>query len=157
MKNNRLVEDSGGEAGYKQVSELDWTEKEKKKGKRIKINKFPKDCKHQLFCVIVSSNKTEWLVTNELSQSDVEQAQKESAIRWKIEQLHRELKQLTGIEKCQCRKNRSQRNHICCSILVWHSLKAKAIQWKTSLYQVKESMLKNYMIEQMKQPYVNFD
>ena len=27
-------------------------------------------------------------------------------IRWKIEEFHREIKQLTGIESCQCRKAR---------------------------------------------------
>ena len=34
------------------------------------------------------------------------------ALRWKIEQFHRELKQLTGIESCQCRRAQIQRNHI---------------------------------------------
>jgi hypothetical protein len=42
----------------------------------------------------------------------VQDAQKESAVRWQIEQMHRELKQLVGTEKCQCRKARSQRNHL---------------------------------------------
>lgn len=28
----------------------------------------------------------------------------QTAFRWKIEQLHREEKQLTGIENCQCRR-----------------------------------------------------
>ena len=41
---------------------------------------------------------------------------------WRIEQVHRELKQTTGIERCQCRKGQSQRNHIACCILVWHRL-----------------------------------
>lgn len=29
------------------------------------------------------------------------------------------IKQLTGLEKCQCRKARIQSNHIACAILVW--------------------------------------
>jgi hypothetical protein len=37
-------------------------------------------------------------------------------IRWKVEEFHRELKQLTGVESCQCRKGRIQRNHIACAI-----------------------------------------
>ena len=33
-----------------------------------------------------------------------------------IEQLHRELKQTTGIGKCQSRRHRGQRNHIACCL-----------------------------------------
>jgi hypothetical protein len=33
-------------------------------------------------------------------------------------EFHRELKQLTGVEACQCRKARIQRNHIACALLV---------------------------------------
>jgi len=32
---------------------------------------------------------------------------------------HREAKQITGIEYCQCCLNRSQRNHIASALLVW--------------------------------------
>ncbi|HAU1599276.1 TPA: transposase [Legionella pneumophila] len=35
------------------------------------------------------------------------------AIRWFVEQFHREVKQLTGIDKCQYRKQRIQRNQHC--------------------------------------------
>jgi hypothetical protein len=43
-----------------------------------------------------------------------------------VEQVHRELKQTKGIERCQCRKGQSQRNHIACCILVWHRFIALA-------------------------------
>jgi len=43
-------------------------------------------------------------------------------MRWCIEQLHRELKQLTGIERCQCRKQRAQRNHFAYCYHAWFSL-----------------------------------
>ena len=45
--------------------------------------------------------------------------QKVCKVRWQIQEFHRELKQLTGIESCQCRQGRIQRNHIACAILVW--------------------------------------
>ena len=31
---------------------------------------------------------------------------KEVNVHWKVEEFHRELKQLTGVESCQCRKGR---------------------------------------------------
>jgi predicted secreted Zn-dependent protease len=67
-------------------------------------------------------------VTNDLSQDSTHEAQHVSSIRWKIEEFHRELKQLTGIEACQCRKARIQRNHIACALLVWFRLKTLAYQ-----------------------------
>ena len=39
--------------------------------------------------------------------------------RWGIEVFHRELKQTCGLENCQSRAGRAQRNHIGFSILTW--------------------------------------
>ncbi|MDE0426155.1 MAG: transposase [Candidatus Poribacteria bacterium] len=53
-------------------------------------------------------------IIGQASQSDVEATEQKCRLRWKIEQLHRELKQTTGIGKC--RKHRAQRNHIACCL-----------------------------------------
>lgn len=74
------------------------------------------------------------------------------AVRWKIEQFHREVKQLTGIQNCQCRKRRIQRNHIACALLVWTRLKHLAYQRARSVYQLKADLLRDYMIQQLKTP-----
>lgn len=47
-----------------------------------------------------------------LSQSDTTDVKKVGNQHWKIEDFHRELKQVTGIESCQSRKARIQKNHI---------------------------------------------
>jgi hypothetical protein len=47
------------------------------------------------------------------------------ACDYNIEQLHREGQQVTGLERCQCRKARIQRNHIGCAFLVWVRLKER--------------------------------
>jgi len=57
------------------------------------------------------------VATNDLSEDSTDVVQQVCGIRWKIEEFHRELKQLTG-EACQCRKARLQRNHIGCAMLV---------------------------------------
>jgi len=57
-----------------------------------------------------------------LSQNSTDEVQEANAVRWKVE-FHRGVKQLTGIEACQCRKARIQRNHIACAILAWTNLK----------------------------------
>ncbi len=73
-------------------------------------------------------------------------------MRWKIEQLHREVKQTTGIEKCQCRKERAQRNHVGCAMLVWVRLKSLAEQAGTTVYALKRDLLSDYMVEQLRNP-----
>ena len=57
----------------------------------------------KLFRVTISTNRTEFIATNDLSQDSTEAVQEVYGIRWKIEEFHREIKQLTGIESCQCR------------------------------------------------------
>lgn len=152
IKANRLVDDSEGQRPYCGAGSLEWTAHELNHGKRIKIKKFPNDCKVKLFRVVVSSNRTDWVVTNDLAQDSTQGTQDACALRWKIEQFHRELKQLTGVEKCQCRKARMQRNHIACAILVWIRLKAAAKQAAVTMYQLKRGMLSKYLREELRSP-----
>ncbi len=98
LKKNRLVDDSEGKEDYKSVESLSWAPNELKSGKIIKIKTFPKFKKVKLFRVIVSTNKTEYVASNDRNQSTTSDVQKVCAIRWKVEEFHRELKQLTGIE-----------------------------------------------------------
>lgn len=106
MKKNRLLDDMNGQEGYKRIKNLNWTNTEGKKGKTIKVKGFPKNSKVKLFRVFVFTNKTEYIATNDSSQDSTNDVKKICSIRWKIEEFHREIKQLTGIEKCQCRKAR---------------------------------------------------
>lgn len=110
----------------------------------------------KLFRVTVSTDRTDYVATNDLSQSSTDVVQQVCKIRWKIEEFHREIKQLTGIESCQCRKARLQRNHIACAMLVWIRLKHLAYQTgQTTVYKIKHKLLSNYLIQQLKRPDVN--
>ncbi len=154
LKSNRQVDDSGGESPYRRVDTLDWSEQELKQGKQIKIKGFPKNYKVKLFRVVVSSDRTEWIVTNDLSQGSTQDTREVRAVRWKIEEFHREAKQLTGIESCQCRSGRIQRNHIACALLVWSRLKSLAYQSGKTIYQIKHGLLHDYLVVQLKNPSV---
>ncbi|MFT7723216.1 MAG: transposase [Roseateles sp.] len=154
IKANRLVDDSAGQTPYRAVSGLCWTAQEAERGKLIKIKGFPRDYKVKLFRVTVSSHRTDWIVTNDLAQDSTQGTQEACALRWKIEQFHRELKQLTGVEKCQCRKARMQRNHIACAILVWLRLRAVAKEKLSSMYQIKTSWLSERMRQELRSPSV---
>ncbi len=115
LKKNRLVDDTGGREKYKQIESLNWNKAELEQGKIIKIKAFPQAKKVKLFRVAVSTDRTEYIATNDLTQDSTDAVQKVCDIRWKIEEFHREIKQLTGVESCQCRKARIQRNHINCA------------------------------------------
>jgi hypothetical protein len=154
LKTNRRVDDSGGTTPYERVDELRWSAEELEQGKLIKLRGFPKDQKVKLFRVTVSTNRTDFVVTNDLTQASTNAVQDACGIRWKIEEFHRELKQLTGVEACQCRKARIQRNHIACALLVWCRLKTIAYQSGRTVYQIKYGMLSDYLIAQLKHPSV---
>ncbi len=89
-----------------------------------------------------------------MEQDKVEVVQDVCGFRWKIEQFHRETKQLTGLEDCQCRKERIVRNHIGCAILVWVRLKEVAFETQRTVYQVKHDLLSDYLRQQLKSPTV---
>ncbi|HGI8218043.1 TPA: IS701 family transposase, partial [Legionella pneumophila] len=65
-----------------------------------------------------------------------------------------EIKQLTGVEKCECRKQRIQRNHIACALLVWVKMKQIAYKTNETVYQIKKNLLRNYLIQELKSPSV---
>ena len=154
LKRNRLVDDTAGQKSYQKIELLSWDRPELKSGKIIKIKKFPQAKKVKLFRVTVSTDRTDFIATNDLSQDSTDVVQKVYKVRWKVEEFHRELKQLTGIESCQCRKGRIQRNHIACAILVWLRLKDLAYQSCQTIYQIKHGLLSNYLVQQLKRPNV---
>ena len=108
--------------------------------------------KVKLFLVVASNGNTEYIATNERSQFSTDDVKDLCANRWKIEEFHRELKQLTGVEKCQCRKARIQRNHIGCAILVWLRLKDLANQMNLAIYQLKLGRLSDYLSRELQAP-----
>ncbi len=153
IKTNRLVKESTDRT-YFSVSELQWNTHQLKYGKSIKVKDLGLDVK--LFKVAVSTDRTDYVLTNDLRPHTVGFIAKMQKMRWNIESFNREVKQLTGIDKCQCRKANAQRNHIFCTMLVWNKLKQIAYQTWETIYQVKLEPLKNFVIERMKIKTPNF-
>lgn len=145
LKPNRLVDDSAGTQKYKPIEQLAWSDAEQKQGKTVKVRGFPKDHKLKLFRVAVSTDRTDFIATNDPDADSTDKVKAESACRWRIEQFHREIKQLTGIERCQCRKAEIQRSHIACAMIVWTELKAIAYKTGITVYQLKQSLYSNLL------------
>ena len=156
LKRNRLVNDTDGVEPHQQVRDLSWTQTEIRHGKRVHINKFPKGHQVKLFRIASSNGHTVYIATNDLSQSDADATTQEYQVRWKIELLHREIKQVTGIGKCQCRQMRAQRNHIACCFQVWVCLQRVARKLGITIYNLKKGLLNDYMKYQLSNPTIIF-
>lgn len=150
LKKNRLVDDTRGVEKYQQIQSLARTNQEQQQGKIIKIKGFPQSQKVKLFRVSISTDRTEYVATNEVQISSNESVKEICKVRWKIEEFHREIKQLTGLEKCQCRQQKIQRNHIACSLLVWNFLKKIADVLGQTIYQVKAKWASDCLKKELK-------
>jgi hypothetical protein len=122
LKPNRLVCDDLDSKVHQPLSQLRWSDAEAQEGKRVHLHQFPKGFYLSLFRLPLSTERTEYVVTNATTQLTTTDAQQACAVRWNIEQAHRELKQTTGIERCQCRNERMQRNHIGCKSVILNIL-----------------------------------
>ncbi len=92
LKDNRQVDDLGGSHPYRRVDSLEWTEAERHQGKIIKTKGFPAEHKVKVFRVVLSTHRTDYVVTNEMAQDNVKVVQDVCGLRWKIEQFHCETK-----------------------------------------------------------------
>ena len=79
LRDNRSVDDSGGAQPYQRVDSLTWSETALQQGKRIKIKGFPQDHKVQCFRVVVSTHRTDYVVTNDRTQ-DATAADRKSVV-----------------------------------------------------------------------------
>jgi len=150
LKSNRMVS-LNKEDGYVHLDAIEWTPERLQTGVVVKLKKVP--FKVKLFKLVAPDGDIDLALTNELDDNLTAQVvQDANDVRWQVEEFHRELKQLTGSEKCQCRKARSQRNHIACCYHVWVSLKVKANALTKSLYQVRADLFSDYLRAELRNP-----
>jgi hypothetical protein len=152
LKANRLVSLSK-EDGYIHLDQIEWTPERLQQGVLVKLQVVP--FKVRLFKLVATNGDIDWVITNCPDDTLTAQvAQNASDVRWQVEELHRGLKQLTGTEKCQCRKARSQRNHLACCYHAWLSLKVQAAQLHKTMYQVKTDLFRDYLRAELREPHV---
>jgi hypothetical protein len=136
LKDNRYVRAADQPGVLCRVDALVWSTEELRSGKLIHLKGTP-DFTVKLFRFDFPTGKRDFIVTNDLTQAWTPAAQQVCGWRNKIEEFHREVKQLTGLGQCQCRLGRIIRNHIACAFLVWVRLKQVALKTARTVYQVK--------------------
>lgn len=156
VKSNRLF----GPNETKQmtnVDKLEWNNHHKEHGYTGKLKDMPKTRPVKLFRIAAVHSGSEYVVTNDELINTASDAQKASANRWNVEEFHREIKQVTGVEKCQARLGRSQRNHILIAYLVWLQLKLRAWVTGQTIYEVKQKPLMDFVAMQWRRPSIVFE
>jgi hypothetical protein len=152
LKENRLVS-LNKEEGYIHLDQIDWTPERLQHGVLVRLKEVPFHVR--LFKLVATNGDIDWVITNSPDETMTAQvAQDANDVRWQVEELHRGIKQLTGSEKCQCRKARSQRNHLACCYHAWLSVKVKAQQTGKTLYQVKTDLLRDYLRAELRNPHI---
>jgi hypothetical protein len=159
LKSNRLVSPVKGE-GNIHLEQIEWTDDDLANGILVHIKAVP--FLVRLFKIVATNGDVEWMITNketiEASNGDhpspitAQDVQKENAVRWQVEQMHRELKQLVGTEKCQCRKARSQRNHMAFCYQAWLAIKVAAKKKSVTLYEAQANLFRGYLRAQLRSP-----
>lgn len=102
-----------------------------------------------VFRFVSTNRRTDYVGTN-ISNPTKEQIIALVRKRWEIEVFHRELKQTCGLEHCQARTSRAQRNHIVLSVLTWIKQAALRKQHNISFYQQQWNTIKDAIAQQMK-------
>jgi hypothetical protein len=150
VKSNRRVSIIK-EVGYQHLEELEWSREELISGKLVRLKEVPFWLK--LFKLVATHGDVEWVITNKLTDDFTRlRAIEATQVRWQVEEFHREFKQLTGSEKCQCRKERSQRNHLACCYAAWVAIKVKATEMRKTVYQLRNGLFTEYLKSQLQNP-----
>lgn len=149
IKKNRLLK-LNDDTQYQRLSDLLWSDDEDYKVVYLKGVAPQKKVKQ--FSISVSTNRIDYIVTNDLRLVTQKEVKQEYSNRWKIELSYCELKQVTGIELCQCRKAQIQRNHIACALLVWTWLRQRAYSWGKTVYVLKQQIMAHWLTQDLKHP-----
>ena len=153
VKKNRMVSLVDQQGVYQRVDALGWSDEEEDAGQMVWLRAFGWVRLFRIVRRLPDGTKwTEFHMTNQLHLQSLTTAEAVLGYRWKIEQFYRELKQLTGIERCQARKQRSQRNHIHCAIAAWLLLWERARSLGITVYEAKRRPFTDYLRERFGMP-----
>ena len=95
----------------------------------------------RVFRIVTPDGDTEYWATNDVTLSPFEREHMAEQV-WTIETYHRGLKQFCGVERCQARSARAQRNHIGWAIRAFLRLEHQRICTGTSWFEAKLGIIR---------------
>lgn len=102
----------------------------------------------RVFRVVATNGDTEHWATNDLTMGELTRL-KYADFSWRIEEYHRGLKQHCGVERCQVRRAKGQRNHIGLSIRAFLRIEihcfALGVSWFQATLDVIRPAVRTYL------------
>lgn len=95
----------------------------------------------KVFKIVASNGDIAYWATNDLSLTDLQRLQY-SEWAWAIETYHRGIKQFCGVERCQARTARAQRNHIGLALRAFLRLEAYCFRQGISWFEAKTAIIR---------------
>lgn len=105
----------------------------------------------QVFRIDTPDGDTEYWATNELEMTTPERERRAGQI-WTIEVYHRGLKQYCGVERCQARAERAQRNHIGWALRAFLRLEYQRMRLGTSWFATKLELIRPALAQYLADP-----
>lgn len=94
-----------------------------------------------VFRIDPPDDDTEYWATDDLTMTAHDRRALADQV-WTIETYHRDIKQYCGIERCQVRSARGQRNHITCALRAYLRLVWTTLQTGRSRYRIKLDIIR---------------
>ena len=142
LKSNRQVNPDG--SGNRALSECDISED----GTVVHLKSYGMV---QVFRIVTPDGDTEYWATDVVRMSAQEREWVAGEV-WTIEVYHRGLKQFCGVERCQARSGRAQRNHIGWAVRAFLRLEHHRIQTGKSWFEAKMEIIRSALQLYLSQP-----
>jgi putative transposase len=102
----------------------------------------------RVFRVVAPNGDTTHWATNDLGLDEMGRLMF-AELSWSIEEYHRGLKQFTGVERCQARYSRAQRNHIGCALRAFVRLEyhrfTTGVSWFAAKWGIVRDAVRAYL------------
>jgi putative transposase len=95
----------------------------------------------RVFRVVATNGDTDHWATNDL-EMDALTRLKYGEFSWRVEEYHRGIKQFCGVEGCQARRSKAQRNHIGLSIRAFLRMECHCFALGLSWFQAKLDVIR---------------
>ena len=108
----------------------------------------------RVFKIVSRDRDIEYWATNDLAMDDLERLRLAERC-WAVENYHRGLKQCCGVERCQARAARAQRNHIGLAIRAFLRLEHHFYTTGVSWYEAKARIIRGAVRAYIANPVYN--
>jgi putative transposase len=109
----------------------------------------------KVFGIVAPDGDIAYWATNDPAMNDLMRRQF-AEFSWAIEHYHRGIKQCTGIERCQCRAAKAQRNHIGLALRAFLRFEAHCFRRGISWVEAKTAIIRDAVRDYLARPHIRF-